>query len=80
MTIDEAMKIARKESGVTQTMIAQILGVNQSAVSMSMSRGDMNLSTAITYANLMGYEIVMQKKRLHGRRPEGQMVIEVSKK
>lgn len=79
MTISEAMKTAREESGVTQTRIADILGVKQSAVSMNMAR-DMKFSTAIVYANLMGYEIVMQKKRQHGRRPDGQMVIDEVKK
>lgn len=75
MKIGEALKAAMNEAGIRQHVLAQMVGESsQSSVSASIGR-DLRTSKLIKYANALGYEVVLVKKK-PGKHPDGWIVID----
>ena len=74
MKFSQIIKAAMKETNRTQEMLGNDLGMKQNAVSNMLNRKEPSLATFREAMEVMGYEIVVQKKT-QGRRKEGQMVL-----
>lgn len=75
MTGRKAIEKAMTETGTTQLQLARAAGMkNQSNVSEAFKR-DMKISLVVRFAEAMGYELVLQKKK-PGRKQDGQIVID----
>lgn len=71
----QAIERAMGEAGVTQLQLARAVGLkHQSNVSEALKR-DMKISLVAKFAEAMGYELVLQKKK-PGRKADGQIVID----
>lgn len=79
MNAREAIEQMMKDSQNNQSTLAKLVGMkNQSNVSEALKR-DMKISLFVRFAEAMGYEVVIQKKK-QGMRRNGQLVIERSEK
>ena len=75
MKTSEIIKIAMKESRVTQEQLRDRLGVaSQSVISMRINSDNPTVEKLVDLLDEIGYELVIQPKK-RGRRPEDQEVI-----
>ena len=80
MLINDAIKKVMKKQNVTQVIMAK--GINassQSVVAKRLKTQNLGVDTALEMLELLGFEMVIQERK-PGRRPEGQILIERSKK
>lgn len=77
MTSGEAIKSIMRATNTTQEQLARRNGIKyQSSISMALNR-DMKASHIVMFAESMGYELVLQRKR-PGRRGGDQVVIDMA--
>ena len=77
MNAKEIITTAMKQSGLNQTQMASMIGMNnQSGFSMALGRADLKVGFFVKVLNAMGYEVVV-KKRSRGRKEEGAFIVEV---
>lgn len=74
MKYNEIIKAVMEETDTKQRQLAAAMGVGQPAISNILNRDGINLGTMVELLEIMGYEVVVQKKT-QGRRKEGQMVV-----
>lgn len=78
-TINRAIKDIMKAEGVTQMAMAQSIGKGRpNDVSARLNNENMTFDKAIEMLQVMGYEVVVQKRK-PGRRADGQTLIGMSK-
>ena len=68
MKVKEVLKSTMTEEKVTQTEMSKAMGLkSQQAVGNLLSRGDnMHTDTFIKMLNIMGYEVIVRKKKQVG--------------
>ena len=75
MTTKEILTAIMQEKGITQMQLATMIGAkNQTNVSMMLSR-DMKVSNLTRCAEMLGYEVVLRKKKT-GRKGDGVYVVD----
>lgn len=75
MKVNSAIRKVMKETKITQTRLAEILGEkHQSVISERLRQNNISINLAMEMLDVMGYELVIQPKK-PGRRPEGQILI-----
>lgn len=80
MHINEAIKKLMKEKGVSQRVMADVLGYKRvTNISSRLMSQNMTMDGVIDMLSVLGYEVVIQPRR-PGARPQGQVVIERSEK
>lgn len=78
MTIKEGIKQALRDNRRTQTWLAEKMGyARASSVNNMLARGNVKFETLYRVCEELDYEITIQPKHRAGRRPEGQIVLEV---
>lgn len=76
MNAKEVITTAMKQSGLNQTQMASMIGMNnQSGFSMALNRADLKVGFFVKVLNAMGYEVVVQK-RTRGRKADGAFIVE----
>jgi len=78
MDIGTVTKKIMKERRVTQTMLGEIMGVNQNTVSKALANTPSGMKDRIKILEILGYEVIVREKR-PGRRAEGEYVVTVGK-
>lgn len=78
MLVSEALKQAIKESGMTQARLAKALGYRGQSSIAERVKGNITVENMLAMMDAIGYEVVIQKKK-PGRRPEGQLALELKK-
>jgi transcriptional regulator with XRE-family HTH domain len=64
MEAGEALKEMLRQTKTTQAELAQKIGLkSQGGISSLVSRNNFNVSTLISIANALGYEVVLQSKK-----------------
>lgn len=70
----DALRAIMADEGLNQAQVAKLVGMkNQSNVSEALKR-DMKISLFAAFADAMGYEVIIQKKK-KGPKPDGAYVI-----
>lgn len=70
----DALRKIMVDDGFTQAQLAKLVGMkNQSNISEAFKR-DMKISLVVAFADAMGYEVVLQKKK-PGRKSDGQYLL-----
>ena len=78
MVINKAISHLMKENKVTQLSMARSIGKERAnEVSSRLSNGNMTFDRAIEMLEVMGYEVVIQKRK-QGARGRDQIVLEMS--
>lgn len=78
MVINEAIKSLMEKEGVTQARMATAIGYsNQRTISSKLMSNNMTFDRAIEMLEVMGYEVVIQKRK-PGARARDQIVLEMS--
>lgn len=78
MKVNECIASIMKERKITQAVMATALGLNgANRVGRRLMRQNMNTDSVIEMLNVLGYELVVQPIK-PGKRPEGQIVLEMS--
>ena len=71
----EAIKIAMKQAGITQTEMRSQLGISQSSMSERISHKNISVKNLTEILDVIGYELVIQP-RTEGERPVGQYALD----
>lgn len=79
MTLKNAILEMLEYRKTSQVVISEKMGYKYpSAIGQMLKRGNVTVSVLSKMADLMDYEVVLQPKRITGKRPEGQIVIDRS--
>ena len=80
MLIGDAINKILTDMGWTKTHLAHQMGyVRSSAFTTLFAKNNIRLNTLCRMAEVLGYEVVLQKKR-QGRRAEDQIILEADSK
>lgn len=78
MVINKAISHLMRENKVTQAMMAKFIGVTSAnAIGSKLHVANMTFDRAIEMLEVMGYEVVIQKRK-PGARSRDQIVLEMS--
>lgn len=78
MKVNKCIASIMKEKKVTQAIMAAALGLNgANRVGRRLMRENMNTDSVIEMLGVLGYELVIQPIK-PGKRPDGQIVLEMS--
>ncbi len=76
MQLGEAIKSMLKTKRMSQRDLAILADISDGALSLSLKRGQMTVSTLLKYLRICGYELTIQPRQTRGMRKEDQIVID----